>query len=126
MNAVSILLLLAVAALVGYAVYRTYVRSRKGSSCCGSVPEKVRRIGAADRDRSHYPHRAQAQITQMTCDNCAARVENSLNAIDGIWAQVRIDSRNALIRSRQPIDEALIRSAVHQAGYGVGDIKIEC
>ena len=126
MNAVSVLLLLAVAAFVGYALYRTYVRYRKGSACCGSTPEKVRRIGAADRDRSHYPHRAHAQITQMTCDNCAARVENSLNAIDGIWAQVRIDRHSAVIRARQPIDEAVIRSAVHQAGYGVGDIKIEC
>ncbi len=120
MNGISMALFVLVALLVCYAVFRSCSRFRKGSACCGERTESTKRLGVADKSRKHYPFLAEAEITGMTCDNCAAKVENALNSLDGIWAAVRIDTQKAVIRGKQPIEESLIREAVHRAGYGVG------
>lgn len=121
MNAPTVLAALAAAALLGFAVRRVYFRARRGSACCGDKPEPVRRTRVADRQKSHYPYVLIALITGMTCDNCAARVENALNAREGVWASVRVDTARAVIRSKAPISPAEVRSIVHQAGYGVDE-----
>lgn len=120
MNLTNMVLTALLAALAGYAVFRTWRRAKEGSACCGPIQQGVKRTGSADRNKAHYPYRAEAEITLMTCDRCAAKVENALNALDGVWAEVRIDTKKALIRSKEPVEESVIRSTVHQAGYGVG------
>ena len=112
-----------VAVVILYAAYKTVSRSKKGSACCGEHEAGVKRIGVSDRDKSHYPYEACAVITGMTCDNCAARVENALNRIDGIWASVSIDSKKARILSKQPIDAYTLKEAVIQEGYGISEIQ---
>lgn len=37
---------------------------------------------------SHYPYCVQIGIDGMTCNHCKARVENTLNSEDGVWAEV--------------------------------------
>ncbi len=121
MNAPTVLAALAAAALITFAVRRFLIRARRGSACCGDKPKPVRRARVADRQKSHYPYVLTARITGMTCDNCAARVENALNAHEGVWATVRVDTARAVIRSRVPLSPAEVRSIVHQAGYGVDE-----
>ena len=123
MNASDILLIAALAVGCTSAIYYSVRRARKGSGCCGEKAAKVRRTGPADHKRSHYGFRAEAEITGMTCDNCAARVENALNSLEGIWASVRIDTGKARILSKGIVDERKIREAVQEAGYGVGKLK---
>ncbi|MBQ8953570.1 MAG: heavy-metal-associated domain-containing protein, partial [Clostridia bacterium] len=55
----------------------------------------------------------------MTCENCARRVENALNALEGVWATVRIDTHTARVRCKTEPDEAALRGAVTGAGYVV-------
>ena len=123
MNVSDILLIAALAVGCASAIYYSVRRARKGSECCGDIAGKVRRTGPADHKRSHYGFRAEAEITGMTCDNCAARVENALNSLEGIWASVRIDTGKARILSKETVDERKIREAVRGAGYGVGKLK---
>ena len=121
MNGISALLCVLIALLLCYAVFRSLRRFRKGSACCGDRAENVRRQGVKDRNRNHYPFLSEARIAGMTCSNCAVRVENALNGLDGIWATVRLESRRAVIRGKHPIEESLIRETVLRAGYGVED-----
>ena len=123
MNVSDILLIAALAVGCASAIYYSVRRARKGSGCCGDIAGKVRRTGPADHKRSLYGFRAEAEITGMTCDNCAARVENALNSLEGIWASVRIDTGKARILSKETVDERKIREAVRGAGYGVGKLK---
>lgn len=123
MNVSDILLIAALAVGCASAIYYSVRRARKGSGCCGETAAKVRRTGPADHKRSHYSYRAEAEITGMTCENCAARVENALNSLEGIWASVHIDTGKARILSKKNIDELKIREAVRGAGYGVGKLK---
>ncbi|MBP3871828.1 MAG: heavy-metal-associated domain-containing protein [Faecalicoccus sp.] len=121
----NIVLAVGVGAIFIFALYKTISRSRKGSACCGEHEGSIKRIGPADRNKSHYPYEASADIMGMTCDNCAARVENALNKIDGIWASVSIDSKKAKILSKEPLDVHSIKDAVIEEGYGIDNIEIK-
>lgn len=94
------------------------------SGCCGAGGGRVRKKKVRDRDPSHYPYQALLQIDGMTCQNCAARVENALNAMEGVWAAVDLHGKSAKIRMKRRLPEAVLREAVRKAGYRVLDAEI--
>ena len=118
-TAIIALLIAAVAAAAVYAVRW----SRKGSGCCGEH-ETVRRQGVRDRNPAHYAFEAVLTVGGMTCENCARRVENALNALDGVWATVRIEDHKARLRCKSAPDEAELRRAVREAGYVVSEYQL--
>ncbi|MBO7673839.1 MAG: heavy-metal-associated domain-containing protein [Atopobiaceae bacterium] len=113
------ILLPVLAMVVAAAVWMARRRSAKGSACCGEHDAPLRRMGAADRNKSHYPHEVTLSIGGMTCDNCAARVENALNELPGTWARVSIASKTALVRTKDMPDLDALSRAVAAAGYAV-------
>jgi copper chaperone CopZ len=48
-----------------------------------------------------------------------SNVENALDSVDGVWATVDLKSREALVRSKRPVETADLERAVERAGYGV-------
>lgn len=95
-----------------------YIKRLRYGCCGGGQNEKEqKRIRVKDRDKSHYPYSASLEIDGMTCSRCAARVENSLNAIDGTWAKVNLEKKYALVRMKTRLDEDTIKQAVRDAGY---------
>ncbi len=115
----TIVVVLALVALVAWAVWKSVGRARKGGDCCGEHEQTVARIGAKDADRRHYAYETQLEIGGMTCDNCARKVENALNALDGTWATVSISNHVARVKTKEPADGKALRRAVRQAGYVV-------
>ena len=116
LNAVLTAVLLLLAA---WALRRTLVRSRKGGGCCGEHESAEKKVTVSDRNKAHYPYAVLLQIGGMTCENCARKVENALNLLDGTWAVVSISGGSAKVLSKTPPDEAAIREAVRGAGYVV-------
>ncbi len=114
MNAVLVLLLILIIAWAGVQTFR---KLQKGGGCCGEHAAAEKRVAVADRNKSHYPFRISLQIGGMTCENCARRVENALNRLDGVWAAVSIGSRSAEVLCKSEPDEALFRDTVREAGY---------
>ena len=72
-----------------------------------------------ERNKAHYPYTKILKIDGMSCGNCANRVENALNALDGVWASVDLGSQEALVRMKQPTDPELLKNAVRKQGYTV-------
>lgn len=120
MNIVVILLLLAI---IAWAVWRTVQKARKGGGCCGEHEEAEKKQIVADRNKAHYPYTLSLQVGGMTCANCARKVENALNGLDGVWAKVAIDSHSARVLCKTQPDEASIREAVRQAGYTITEYR---
>lgn len=116
--AVNVLVFALVVAAAAVAAVYAVRRARRGSACCGEH-ETVKRRRASDRNPAHYPYGAELTIGGMTCENCARRVENALNALEDTWATVRIDSCKARVRCKHAPDEAALRRAVREAGYVV-------
>lgn len=115
----TVLIVCLLVALVAWAMWTMVQRSRKGSACCGEHESTIARTGASDRNPAHYPHESKLSIGGMTCDNCARKVENALNALEGTWATVRIADHVAQVRSKGEPDEQSLRRAVREAGYVV-------
>ncbi len=61
-------------------------------------------------------------IEGMVCDNCAAKIHNALNSMDGVSAKVNRSRGQAIVRlGRQTDDEELTR-VITDLGYTVKEI----
>ncbi|MEN1760182.1 heavy-metal-associated domain-containing protein [Anoxynatronum sibiricum] len=60
------------------------------------------------------------KIKGMTCGHCSARVEKMLKGLEGVTdVVVDLEGENAIINLAAPVDDALIREAIDDAGYDV-------
>ncbi len=117
MNGASAALIALLGVVIALAAWRTAVKFRRGGGCCGEREAAVKRV--VTKKRGGYDHTLTLDIGGMTCGNCARKVENALNALDGVRAEVRIDTRKARVRCAGEPDEAAMREAVRRAGYVV-------
>ena len=124
-TALNAVLIAALLLLAAWALRRTLIRSRKGGGCCGEHESAEKKVTVSDRNKAHYPYAVLLQIGGMTCENCARKVENALNLLDGTWAVVSISGGSAKVLSKTPPDEAALREAVRGAGYVVTDYRLE-
>lgn len=102
---------------------KSYMKKLKNGCCGGSGDKPEKKVKVADKNKEHYPYAVNAVIDGMVCGNCAMRVENAFNRMDGVWAKVDLAQKQATIRSKEPLKEADIRSTVRQAGYTVMKIS---
>lgn len=109
--------------MVIWAVWHIREKRKKGGGCCGEHEETVKRVPVADKDRNHYPLKRVIRIGGMTCENCARRVENALNAIPGVWAKVDIGEKRAVVLMKGRIEDTVLKRAVSSAGYTVLDME---
>ena len=59
-------------------------------------------------------------VTGMTCGHCVASVTEEISEIDGVTdVAVDLPTGAVTVTSTQPIDDAVIRTAVEEAGYRV-------
>ena len=58
------------------------------------------------------------QLEGMTCASCAARIERSLNKLDGVEATVNFATEQATIRCDEDVPVERLIEAVEAAGYG--------
>ena len=119
MQPVIILILLMVLAS---ALWLTIRKFRKGGGCCGEH-ETVKKDAVKDKNASHYPYRVSLELGGMTCENCARRIENALNGLDGVWANVSFGKKTADVRCKSTPDEMVLRRAVSDAGYVVMEFR---
>lgn len=57
-------------------------------------------------------------VTGMTCEHCVASVAEEVGDVPGVTAvDVDLASGDVQVTSEQPVDDAVIRAAVEEAGY---------
>ncbi|MDD3262086.1 MAG: cation transporter [Oscillospiraceae bacterium] len=99
---------------------KSYAR-KMASGCCGGG-DAPRREKVKDRDPKHYPYSAVLKISGMSCENCAVRVENALNSLDGVWAKVNLRTHTAQALLKTPMSGERLADPVCRAGYIVTDV----
>lgn len=63
-------------------------------------------------------------IEGMSCGHCKMRVEKALGALEGVdKAEVVLEDKKALIELSGDVSEAVLKSAVEEAGYEVVEVK---
>lgn len=113
----NIIIVLILAAAVGYGIYSFVHHLRCGGGCCGEHEAAAKKVRVADRDRSHYPHRLVLGVDGMTCQNCQRHVENALNTLPDTLAEVNLGAQNVTVWTKADADEEVIRKAIRDAGY---------
>ena len=113
----KIIPVLAILGLIALLVYFMKKERTEGSSCCGPAEAKTERIRVADRNKSHYPYTYLLSIDGMMCDNCAARVENALNSVEGNWAKADLGEKEALVRSKERREKEDFSEALKGTSY---------
>ena len=110
--------------LIAYAVYGTVqkARGKAKSSCCGSA-ETVLPKRVEDTDESHYPFRYIVTIDGMKCSNCAANVENAINAQGDTWAHVNLGRHRAEVLAKKEKTEDDFVRALKATGYKVAGFE---
>lgn len=57
-------------------------------------------------------------VTGMTCGHCVASVTEEIQEIPGVESvDVVLDTGVVTVTSAQPVDDADVQAAVHEAGY---------
>ena len=120
----STVIIVAVIAVICVFGIKSYVK-KLSYGCCGSGDEPAKKIKVADKNEADYPHCAKVGVEGMTCKNCKIRVENYFNEKDGVWAEVDLKNKSALVRSKEVFSEKEIRDTVSRAGYTATSVVIE-
>lgn len=110
---VIIIMILVVIAIVAV---KSYMK-KLAHGCCGGGGDAPCRIKVADKNKNNYPYTTLLKIEGMSCQNCAVRIENALNGLQGVWAQVNLANKQAVVRMKQPVEEQELCSLVAKAGY---------
>ncbi len=103
--------------IIALAVYSTIRRIRYGSSCCGERDPAEKKIKVADTNIQNYPYTYTLQIDGMHCANCARRIENALNRLEGRWATADVGKKEVLLRSKSEESESELGNIIASAGY---------
>ena len=118
------LIMIAGALLIAYAIYGTVqkARGKAKSSCCGSA-ETVISKPVEDTDESHYPFRYHVAIEGMKCSNCAANVENAINASGDTWAHVNLGRKRAEVFAKTEKTADFFSDILKGTGYNVTGLE---
>lgn len=96
---------------------------RAASGCCGSGDDKKR--VKVDKDISHYTYKYVMNIEGMHCNHCKSSVENALNSLDGVYADVDLKGGKALIYLKEEGQSQKLAGAVRACGFTVKDLTPE-
>lgn len=105
--------IIAIIAVICVIAVISYIR-KLSKGCCGTAADKEKRLA---QKQGSFPYSVTVSIGGMTCENCAARIENGFNRLDGVSASVDHKSATAVIRSEKPLSETTIRRTVMELGY---------
>ena len=117
-NLKNILIIATVAAVLVIAFIST-VKKGKGGCCGGNKPyrKKIKKS-----ELSGYPYKSVIYIDGMTCENCAARLENAFNKNADTVARVNLGKKYAEVWTMEEMAEEKVRETVEKSGFLVVEI----
>jgi len=62
-------------------------------------------------------------IEGMSCMHCSSRVENALNGLDGVQANVNLGEKTAKLSLTGEVSDELLKKTVADAGYEVVSVE---
>lgn len=107
-----------VVAVISTIAYMIYTSRARNICTCGRGANAIP-VEVEDRNPKHYPYELVFYIGGMRCSKCPMLVENALNSIDGVWAQVSLADEKALVRMKQPVKKTTFNKAVNDAGFRI-------
>ena len=112
-NAIIIIVVLI---LVVLGIKNTVAHMKGEGSCCGGGGKGTR---IKPKKLANVISEKTVMIEGMMCDNCARRIHNALNSIDGVNAKVQRSKNRAVIKLGKNVEDSVIKKAITDLGYKV-------
>ncbi|MDE7253848.1 MAG: cation transporter [Acetatifactor sp.] len=108
-NAIIILTLIVIAVL---AIKPTIKHFKGSGGCCGGgdYQPKKKKLGKIIQKKTF-------QVKGMHCEHCCRRVEEAVNEIAGVSAQVKLKKGIVIVSYEKPVDDGIIVHKIEKAGY---------
>jgi copper chaperone len=75
-------------------------------------------IAATNLPLAAVPHTATYTVDKMSCGHCVAAVTEELTKVDGVrGVQIDLPTKAVTVTSEAPLDVAVVKAAVEEAGY---------
>lgn len=120
MNTSTLIVLLIVLVIVGFALKNSIGHFKGEGGCCDTggtvLPDNKTLEGTKLGEKTVY-------IEGMHCENCKNRVERAINRIDGAVAKVNLKKNLAVVSYDRKIADDDIRRAVEEQDYKVISIQ---
>ena len=113
----TIIVSVVLAAVIGLSIYGTIRKIKYGSSCCGGKDPMPARVKVKDKNKSHYPYTYRLKIDGMHCSGCVRKLENAFHSEEGLWADVSLEKREVLLRSKSELESRAAGKIVASAGF---------
>ena len=96
----------------------SYIKRMKSGSCCsGEGILNAKKVKVKDKNKNHYKYKKVLNIGGMTCSHCARNIENNLNKIKNVYAKVDFDREEAIILTKEELDNKIFEDAIKDSGY---------
>ena len=116
---INIVVLIAVAAAAVFAIIAG-IRGKGGCGCgCSSCSGGCASAQTGNSDTTEYQPGTSLilEIGGMHCEKCSAGVAESLNALNGVSAEVDLTANRASVKLSKAVSEAALRTAVEDKGF---------
>lgn len=96
------------------------VKKHFRGGCCSSGSNTIR-----DKKTLSAPQIGEKimRIEGMHCENCAIRVENALNRLDGVLCRVNLKKKLATVSYSKEVADEVLKETVEKIGYTVASIQ---
>lgn len=115
-------IIIAIIAVIAVFAVKSCIR-RANQGCCGTGGDSEKKVRVRDKNKENYPYCVRIGVEGMTCNHCKERVENALNKEDGVWAQVNLAEKSALVRMKKELSREDLERVIRRAGYTMTDFE---
>ena len=90
----------------------------------GDIASGNQTISAQNNQKEGNTMQKTISIEGMMCMHCVKHVKDALSKVSGVTeVEVSLDDKNAVVTLATNVDDAVLKSAVENAGYDVKGIK---
>ena len=111
---VDIIVIVVIAIIMAFALKGTIKHFKGEGACCGGGHHELK-IEAKPLD--HVVDTLTLKVDDIHCENCAIRIANALNRLDGINANVNVKHKEVMIQSDHPLDATMVVERIERLGY---------
>ena len=114
----TVIICIVLALIIIFAVVNSAKHFRGEGGCCGGGSDiKVK------RETCNVKETLVISIDGMTCKNCSMRIQNKLNEMDNVSADVNLHKKQAVVEIEDGVLQEDIKSAIERLGYTVTNIE---
>lgn len=111
---VDIIVIVVNAIIMAFALKGTIKHFKGEGACCGGSHSELK-VEAKPLDR--VVDTLTLKVEDIHCENCATRIANALNRMDGINARVNVKHKEVLVQSDHKLDQTMVVDRIERLGY---------